>query len=162
MSSASAQLQVCQMPRSFCRIAGREPYNSALRINSLGNVSAGAAAFGATTCSSHSGALMRSAVSHPWPPLWQSCYLDMKTPPLAGQALAGAENDRKAAKLFGGLEKRGGAGAELLAQGSFLRHGGNQMPLFDVPESADFFRQRRQLDGEVMVGRRQMIAELPQ
>ena len=43
-----AQVQVCQMPRSLCRIAGRAPYKLALRINSLGNVSAGAAAIGAT------------------------------------------------------------------------------------------------------------------
>ena len=41
-----AQVQVCQMPRSLCRIAGRAPYKLAFRINSLGNVSAGAAAIG--------------------------------------------------------------------------------------------------------------------
>jgi hypothetical protein len=40
----------------LCRIAGRVPYNLAFRINSLGNVSANAAAFGATGISSQSSA----------------------------------------------------------------------------------------------------------
>src|SRR4051812_38534893 len=41
-SSASLrQVQVCQMPRSFSRIAGRAPRSSAWRMSSLGNVSTG-------------------------------------------------------------------------------------------------------------------------
>src|SRR5450631_2822914 len=48
MSSTSPQAQVCQTPRSLCRIEGRDPYKRALRINSLGNVSAGAEALSGT------------------------------------------------------------------------------------------------------------------
>ena len=63
-----------------------------------------------------------------------------------------------AAKLFRRLEKRRGAGAELLAQSGFLGLGGGEMPLLDLAEAADFFRNRSQFNRDVMIVRRQMFA----
>src|ERR1039458_9149277 len=55
MSSTSAHVQVCQMPRSFCRIAGRVPYKRAFRINNLGNVSAATGHRAALVGAAHAG-----------------------------------------------------------------------------------------------------------
>ena len=67
-SSICAQVQVCQMPRSLCRIAGRAPNSRALRINSLGNVSACSGGVSATARSSRSAAPVAPG-THPSPPL---------------------------------------------------------------------------------------------
>src|ERR1044071_2551921 len=51
-SSICAHVQVCQMPRSLWRIAGRDANLVALRISNFGNVSAPSAAVCATAVSS--------------------------------------------------------------------------------------------------------------
>src|ERR1700690_2465458 len=66
------------------------------------------------------------------------------------------------AKLFCRLEKWRGAGAKLLAQSGFLGLGGYQVPLLDVTESADFFRQSSQFYCQTMIVRRQMFDNLGQ
>ena len=48
---------------------------------------------------------------------------------------------------------------ELLPQRRFLGLGGGQMPLFDRAEAADFFRDRRKRDRDMMIGRRQMLED---
>src|ERR1700687_1316616 len=110
MSSISAQVQVCQMPRSFCRIAGRAPYKLALRTNSLGNVSAGAAAIVATACSSHTAALVWGAASLP-PPRLRAFFLPRYENTDAGWSSLGQIDiwSQRVAKLFRRLEKWRGA-----------------------------------------------------
>src|SRR5512143_3892995 len=84
MSSTSAQVHVCQMPRSLWRMAGRAPKIWALRTSNLGNVSAPAAAFGATALSSREAAHF-GATLYPSPSCSDDLCLDMKTPPEGGQ-----------------------------------------------------------------------------
>ena len=56
---------------------------------------------------------------------------------------------------FRRFEQRRRAGAELLEQRRLVGLGGGEMPLLDVAEAADFFRDRGKADREVMVFRRQ-------
>ena len=108
-------------------MAGREPNISAFRVSNLGNVSALAAAFGATVNPSRFATsgwrrFLTLAALYPG----GLVYLDMKTPSPAGQASGTLEIGRnRVMKLLGGLEKRLRTGAELLAQANFFRLGGS-------------------------------------
>src|SRR5690242_16404587 len=89
MSRTSLQVQLCQIPRSLCRMAVRAPNMRALRTSNLGNVSAPAAAFSATALPSRAAALARAQL-RPLAVLRRRSYcLDMKTPPEGGQVAGG-------------------------------------------------------------------------
>src|SRR5579864_8469128 len=103
------------MPRSFCRIAGRAPYKLALRINSLGKVSAKAAAIGATTLSSLSAARENVAVTHPLAAFETVLLSRYENTGGDGSSLGRKGNSSQGmAKLFSRLEKRRGTAAVLL------------------------------------------------
>jgi hypothetical protein len=67
-SRICAQVQVCQMPRSLWRMAGRSPNERALCNSSFGKVSAGARRLLATASSQGHAAATPRALSFPSPP----------------------------------------------------------------------------------------------
>src|SRR6185437_450581 len=144
------------MPRSLCRIAGREPNNCALRINSLGNVSATAAAVTATTSSSHLAAPFRHSAAPLAALAGRSCCLDMKTPPPGGQGSRAGKWSQAPVKLFGSLKKWRRPAPELLEQSRFFRLGGGEMALFDRSKAADLLRNSGQRDRRLMIVQRQL------
>src|SRR4029077_2011184 len=141
-------------------MAGRDPYKWALRINSLGNVSASSATFGATASSSRAGALA-GATFYPSSPQ-RTILLSRYENTARGRSsiryrIIGSDLE---AKLFGCLEKWCAAGQKLLSQCRFFGFGRGQMPLFDRSKAPDFFRDHRKLDGNMMICRIEVLEHL--
>src|SRR6187401_2712443 len=158
MSSTSAQVHVCQIPRSLWRMAGRAPKIWALRTSNLGNVSAPAAAFGATALSSREAAHFGATI-YPSPSCSDDLCLDMKTPPEGGQVSDLGKPVWLRSRLLGGLKERSGPRQKLLPQRCLLGFCRGQMPLFDRSVAPNFLGDCRQSDGKTVVTGREKLAD---
>ena len=64
-------------------------------------------------------------------------------------------------RLLGGFKERRRTGAKLFKQSRFVGLGGREMLQLDVTETANFFRDCGETDGDMVVLRRQPIEDLP-